>query len=297
MEENYTLAKWLNNELEGEELKSFEASEDFAVYQKIKNYSAQLQTPDFDEQKILQKVLKQPKASSKVVAINTWFLRIAAVVVLSLGITFALRNFATATEVTNSGTTAQFLLPDNSEVVLNSGSEIEYNKWNWNNNRNLSLDGEAYFKVAKGKTFAVETSLGKVTVLGTQFNVKNRKNRIDVTCYEGKVQVNYQKEQLILTPGQSVAFANGDKIEVANPDKNQPEWLNKQVRFSKENLTAIIEELNRQYATQIEYKGQPTNQVFTGIVPTDNLEVALEIIATTYHLKISKIGDSKIVLQ
>jgi ferric-dicitrate binding protein FerR (iron transport regulator) len=297
MEENYTLAKWLNNELEGEELKSFEASEDFAVYQKIKNYSAQLQTPDFDEQKMLQKVLKQPKASSKVVGINTWFLRIAAVVVLSLGITFALRNFATATEVTNSGTTAQFLLPDNSEVVLNSGSEIEYNKWNWNNNRKLSLDGEAYFKVAKGKTFEVETSLGKVTVLGTQFNVKNRKNRIDVTCYEGKVQVNYQKEQLILTPGQSVAFANGDKIEVTNPDKNQPEWLNKQVKFSKENLTAIIEELNRQYATQIEYKGKPTNQVFTGIVPTDDLEVALEIIATTYHLKISKISDSKIVLQ
>lgn len=297
MEENYTLAKWLNNELEGEELKSFEASEDFAVYQKIKNYSAQLQTPDFDEQKMFQKILKQPKASSKVVAINTWFLRIAAVVVLSLGITFALRNFATATEVTNSGTTAQFLLPDNSEVVLNSGSEIEYNKWNWNNNRKLSLEGEAYFKVAKGKTFEVETSLGKVTVLGTQFNVKNRKNRIDVTCYEGKVQVNYQKEQLILTPGQSVAFANGDKIEVTNPDKNQPEWLNKQVRFSQENLTAIIEELNRQYATQIEYKGHPTNQVFTGIVPTDNLEVALEIIATTYHLKISKIGDSKIVLQ
>ena len=297
MEENYTLAKWLNNELEGEELKSFEASEDFAVYQKIKNYSAQLQTPDFDEQKMLQNILKQPTSKSKIVSINTWFLRIAAVVVLSLGITFALRNFATATEATMNGTTAQFSLPDNSEVVLNSGSEIEYNKWNWNNNRKLSLEGEAYFKVAKGKTFEVETSLGKVTVLGTQFNVKNRKNRIDVTCYEGKVQVNYQKEQLILTPGQSVAFANGNKIEVSNPDKNQPEWINKQVKFSKENLTAIIEELNRQYATQIEYKGQPTNQVFTGIVPTDNLEVALEIIATTYHLKISKISDSKIVLQ
>lgn len=297
MEENYTLAKWLNDELEGEELKSFENSEDFEVYQKIKAYSSQLQTPDFNEQKMLQNVLSQKKTTAKVVSINTWLFRVAAIVVLSLGITFTLRYFATATQAATNGTIAQFLLPDDSEVVLNSGSEIEYNKWNWNNNRKLSLEGEAYFKVAKGKTFEVETSLGKVTVLGTQFNVKNRKNRIDVTCYEGKVQVNYQKKQLILTPGQSVAFANGNKIEVANSYNNQPEWLNKQVKFSKENLTAIIEELNRQYATQIEFKGKPTHQVFSGTLPTNNLEVALEIIATTYHLKISKISDSKIVLQ
>jgi ferric-dicitrate binding protein FerR (iron transport regulator) len=184
MEENYSLAQWLNDELEGEELKSFEESEDFTLYQKIKAYSSQLQTPDFDEQKMLQNILRQKKTTTKVVSINTWLFRVAAIVVLSLGITFTLRHFATATQAASNGTTAQFLLPDDSEVVLNSGSEIEYNKWNWNNNRKLSLDGEAYFKVAKGKTFEVETTLVKVTVLGTQFNVKNIKNIMDVTCFE-----------------------------------------------------------------------------------------------------------------
>lgn len=297
MEENYILAKWLNNELEGEELKSFEASEDFAMYQKIKVYSSQLQTPDFDEKKMLQNVLSQKKTTAKVVSINTWLFRVAAIVVLSLGITFTLRHFATATQAATNGTTAQFLLPDESEVVLNSGSEIKYNKWNWNNNRKLSLQGEAYFKVAKGNTFEVETTLGKVTVLGTQFNVKNRKSRLDVTCYEGKVQVNYQKEQLVLSPGMSVSFENGKKIDTSNPEHIKPEWLDNQVKFTKEKLVEIIEELNRKYNTQIEFKGKPTHQVFSGTLPTNNLEVALEIIATTYHLKISKISDSKIVLQ
>ena len=297
MEENYTLAKWLNDELEGEELKSFENSEDFEVYQKIKAYSTQLQTPDFNEQKMLQNVLSQKKTTSKVVSINTWLFRVAAIVVLSLGITFTLRYFATATQAATNGTIAQFLLPDDSEVVLNSGSEIEYNQWNWNHNRKLSLQGEAYFKVAKGKTFEVETPLGKVTVLGTQFNVKNRKYRLDVTCYEGKVQVNYQKEQLVLSPGMSVSFENGKKIDTSNPENIKPEWLVNQVKFTKEKLVDIIEELNRKYNTQIEFKGKPTHQVFSGTLPTNNLEVALEIIATTYHLKISKISDTRIALQ
>lgn len=297
MEENYTLIKWLNDELESEELKSFENSEDFEVYQKIKAYSTQLQTPDFNEQKMLQNVLSQKKTSAKVVSINTWLFRVAAIVVLSLGITFTLRYFATVTQAARNGTIAQFLLPDDSEVVLNSGSEIEYNQWNWNYNRKLSLQGEAYFKVAKGKTFEVETSLGKVTVLGTQFNIKNRKSRLDVTCYEGKVQVNYQKEQLVLSPGMAVSFENGKKIDASNPENIKPEWLVNQVKFTKEKLADIIEELNRKYNTQIEFKGKPTHQVFSGILPTNNLEVALEIIATTYHLKISKISDSKIVLQ
>ncbi|WP_321539038.1 hypothetical protein [Flavobacterium piscinae] len=61
MEENYTLAKWLNNELEGEELKAFEASEDFAVYQKIKQYSGELTTPAFDDDKMLQTILQRKK--------------------------------------------------------------------------------------------------------------------------------------------------------------------------------------------------------------------------------------------
>jgi ferric-dicitrate binding protein FerR (iron transport regulator) len=182
-------------------------------------------------------------------------------------------------------------------VLLNAGSSVEYKKWNWNNERKLKLDGEAYFKVAKGKKFEVATELGNVSVLGTQFNVKNRATRLDVTCYEGKVQVNYQNQQIILTKGMMVSFENGSQIIADQTDKNEPEWLKKQVRFSKENLFAILEELNRQYNIKISYKGKPTNQVFSGTIPMNDLDVALEIIATTYHLNVSKLSDSNIVLQ
>ena len=200
MEDNYTLAKWLNNELAGEELKAFEASEEFADYQKIKEYSAQLKTPNFEEDKILKTVLSHQKKEQKLnTTPKSWLLKIAAVLVLGIGITFAMRNFVSFTESALNGEKTSFVLPDNSEVVLNSGSEIQYKKWNWSTERKLKLDGEAFFKVAKGKTFEVETDLGKVTVLGTQFNVKSRNNRIDVICFEGKVKVNYSQEEVIIT--------------------------------------------------------------------------------------------------
>lgn len=290
MEENYHLAKWLNNELEGDELKAFEASKDFAVYQKIKQYSGELTTPAFDEDKMLQTILQRKK--TKPISFQKIVLRIAAVVIISFGITFAVKNFANFTEYAPNGATTTFLLPDNSTVLLNSGSEIEYKKWNWNNERKLKLNGEAYFKVAKGKKFEVATELGKVTVLGTQFNVKNRNNRLDVTCFEGKVQVNYQNTQLLLTKGMTVSFEDGQQLVADQTAQTEPDWLSKQVAFTAAQLPAILEEMMRQYNIDIQMKGKATPQRFTGTIPMNNLDVALEIVATTYHLKMTKINDS-----
>lgn len=300
MEDNYTLAKWLNNELEGEELKAFEASEEFADYQKIKMYSAQLKTPDFVEDKILETVLSHKKRATKVIPFQkSWLFKIAAILVLGIGITFAMRNFVSFTESALNGEKTSFVLPDNSEVVLNSGSEIQYKKWNWSTERKLKLDGEAFFKVAKGKTFEVETDLGKVTVLGTQFNVKSRNNRIDVICFEGRVKVNYNQEEVIITKGMSIAFEDGKRIAISTPTSSQPSWLSKEIYFSKEKLSTLLEEISRQYAITVVCKESPSNQEFSGTIPTDNLAVALEIITNTYHLKPvnSTINDKKIILE
>ena len=179
---------------------------------------------------------------------------------------------------------------------MNSGSEIEYKKWNWDNHRNLELDGEAYFRVAKGKKFEVKTNLGKVTVLGTQFNVKARKNRFDITCFEGRVKVNYKDKEIILTPGKSVAFENGKQLNLL-VDTQKPEWLENKIAFNKENLSNILDEIQRQYNVTIEVQANYSNELFTGKMPLDNLDVALQIIATTYHLEPNKISPNKIIFE
>jgi transmembrane sensor len=298
MEDEYFLAKWLNNEMTGQELAQFESSPEFEKYQRIKIYTSQLDVSNFDENLVLSNILSAKKKESKVISLKNknWFLKIAAILVLGLGIVFLSRNFSEQTQYAANGTKSSFSLPDHSEVVLNSGSEISYKKWNWDNNRNIKLIGEAYFHVAKGKKFEVVTSLGKVAVLGTQFNVKTRKNRFDVTCYEGRVKVNYNKIEIILTHGQTVMFENGIQTK-AIIDNLKPEWLENKIAFNNENLRNILDEIERQYNVSIKMNGKMPDDLFTGKIPIDNLNIALQIISTTYNLNHSDYNKKNIIFE
>jgi len=295
MKKNRLLAKWLNNDLSPDELAEFEASPDFEKYQKIKMYTDHLEVADLDENAMLSNILSQKKQTPKVVPLyKKWAFRAAAIFVLALGITFALKYLVPQTQKADFGERTTFSLPDNSEVVLNSGSEIRYKKWNWDNKRHLELQGEAYFRVAKGRRFEVHTNLGKVTVLGTQFNVKARKNRFDVVCYEGRVKVNYANTQILLTHGQSVSFENGKQVK-RSVVSLQPEWMNNQICFYKENIKSLLDEIQRQYNIKIELHTKDTTALFTGKLPTKDLDVALQIISTTYHLEAKKTSNNTII--
>ncbi|WP_316633861.1 FecR family protein [uncultured Flavobacterium sp.] len=295
MKKNRLLAKWLNNDLSQDELAEFEASPDFEKYQKIKAYTEHLEVDDLNENIMLSNILKQKKVTPKVVPLyKKWVFQAAAILVLALGITFAMKNFVSTKQTADFGKKTTFLLPDNSEVVLNSGSEINYKKWNWDNNRRLELKGEAYFRVAKGRKFEVQTNLGKVTVLGTQFNVKARKNRFDVVCYEGRVKVNYANTQILLTHGQGVSFENGKQIKIKTHSL-KPEWMEDQICFYKENIRNLLDEVERQYNITIELNTKDTISLFTGKLPAKNLDVALQIISTTYHLETRQVSKKKII--
>jgi ferric-dicitrate binding protein FerR (iron transport regulator) len=123
-----------------------------------------------------------------------------------------LLSFAAHHHAAANGEMYAFSLPDQSQVLLNAGSQASFKSWDWSSNRAVSLQGEAYFKVAKGQKFTVETNLGSVTVLGTQFNVKARDNRFEVTCYEGKVQRSLSNEEQIILPGQRIVINESDRI-------------------------------------------------------------------------------------
>lgn len=296
MDEDYKLAKWLNNELTAEELAEFKQNPDFALYEKIKENSARLKTPEFDQDKMLSSVVATKKETKVVKLQPNWFARVAAVLIIGLGLFFAYEN----NNVTYYGTNdiiPIIKLPDNSEVAINNNSEIEYQKWFWKNNRTIDLKGEAYFKVAKGKTFEVNTNLGKVTVLGTQFNVNSKDNTFEVTCYEGKVKVNYKNQELILTKGMLVTFENDSKTE-GKTTLSMPNWASdeKEISFTNQNLKTIITDIENTYNVTIKTNTIATEQLFTGKLPNNNLDVALQIIASTYHLQIRKSNETSFEL-
>ncbi|MGL2963298.1 FecR family protein [Flavobacterium sp. RSB2_4_14] len=297
MEENYELAKWLAGEMTEKELIAFQQTPEYATYIKIAEYSSQLKTPDFDADALYKNVISHKKVTPKVIPFyQTKWLKIAAIFLVLLGISFFFKTTATATQIAENGKKTSFSLPDNSQIVLNSGSEIQYKKWNWDNNRNIDLKGEAYFKVAHGKKFEVNTNLGKVSVLGTQFNVKSRNNRFDVTCYEGRVKVVYKKQTVIITKGISVSF-DANYFEKENIESTKPEWTVNEIVFKKEKLQNILDELQRQYDCEIILNSKENNQLFSGTLPTNNIKTALNVVSSTYHLKISKFEPKKIILE
>lgn len=295
MESKFDLAKWLAGEMTKAESDAFEQSPEFETYRKIKEYSSKLEAPEFDSEEILQNVITHKKEIKVIKPRFNWVAKMVAVLVIGLGIGFFFLQSSSTTEMALAGEKNTFSLPDNSEVVLNSGSEVEYKKFNWKYHRELNLKGEAFFKVAKGEKFDVNTELGKVTVVGTQFNVKSRNKNFEVECFEGKVKVSFNGKQVLLTKGKSIFIQNGAEIESRDDISETPNWLQNEMEFNNNSLSEIIAEMERQYNISIENK-LALDKKFSGILPSDNLETALEILSKTYKLSYSQPTKTKVIL-
>ncbi|MEM8762420.1 MAG: FecR domain-containing protein [Bacteroidota bacterium] len=293
MEENY-LAKWLNNELSPEELKAFEQTEEYQSFEKLKAVSSRLQAPEFDmEGTFAQIKAKTANDTAKVIALKPYksFLRIAAAIALLMVGAFAYLNLSNESVTTEIAETTQLTLPDASEVVLNADSKVTYDEKDWDLQRDITLEGEAFFKVAKGKTFTVSTAFGKVQVLGTQFNVEARKDFFEVSCYEGLVSVTFNNTTQKLPAGASLLFIRGKRME-RDVSNLEPSWLNHESSFERVPLQFVINELERQFKIDVALENVDTEVLFTGSFNNTDLETALKSISTPSKLNFKVSGDN-----
>jgi len=102
-------------------------------------------------------------------------------------------------------------LPDGSLVLLNKGSEMNYIIDA--EQRQVSLNGEAHFKVVKGEVpFVVSTTHGSVKVLGTEFNVVSSEDELGVEVDDGEVEVLANNEKKRLKKGERVLYNDAKKL-------------------------------------------------------------------------------------
>lgn len=288
MENENNILKWFDNELSKEQIQDLKQSENVETLEKIAFYAKQMQVPQVDAQKALAafKERKLAKKEPKVIPLNfRAFLRIAAVLVVMLASSYFLffnNNVSFETQIAQNET---LTLPDNSEVILNAASKLKYNKKTWKDKRNLELDGEAFFKVSKGKKFTVTTDIGTVQVLGTQFNVKERDNYFEVQCYEGLVSVTFKDETVKLPKGKVFRVLNGSIQEVNDFNAENPSWMQAETSFEKIPLSQVIAEFERQYDLNVSLKEVDASQLFTGTFTHKDKNIALQSI--TIPLKLS----------
>ena len=296
MQENY-LAKWLNNELTEEELTEFKKSAEYASYQRIIEASKGMEAPNFDVDQAWTSFKGTTlEEETKVVPLHPFksFLRVAAVIAVLLGGAYFYLNTLDEQYTTAFAQQTEIVLPDASEVLLNSGSELSFSEKNWKENRNLELDGEAYFKVAKGKKFTVSTDSGIVTVLGTQFNVESRKDFFEVTCYEGLVSVTYNGTERKLPAGNSFVVINGEIQQTDAVVALVPSWTQNESTFKSIPLKYVLAEFERQFDLKVETQNINTEQLFTGTFNNTDINLALESISTPSQIRY-KLGTDKVL--
>lgn len=293
MQENY-LAKWLNNELSGKELEDFKQSDEYASYQKLADVSKTLKSPDFNVEKALNDLkANQINKDVKVVQLNPMkkFMKIAAAVAVIMVGSYFYLNTLDNNISTQFAENTEVALPDASQIVLNADSKISYNKKNWDKERNVSLKGEAFFKVAKGKRFTVATNDGTVAVLGTQFNVENRNGYFEVSCYEGLVSVNYKGKETKLPAGNSIVIINGEISNLKVTKGARPSWLDKESTFVSTPLIYVLQEFERQYNIKVSTQNINENKLFTGTFSNSNAKLALESISVPSQIKYKLEGN------
>ncbi|MGW9685956.1 FecR family protein [Flagellimonas sp. 2504JD1-5] len=284
MDKDYIIKKWLNNDLTKEEEHIFDEIEDSGLLKEIIEEANRFRGQNrskvvaFEE---LEEKLDQRKDSN-----TNWTrfaYRAAAIFVLGIGLYFVLKGDDQHMFTTQMAQTEVINLPDNSKVTLNSLSQLSFNDVKWDEERSLQLKGEAYFDVTKGKKFEVHTPFGKISVLGTEFNVIARDSIFSVVCYEGLVQVAHNNDTTQLPAGKGYHFFNNTP-QVVNVALSQPKWLQDLSVFEEATIVQVIKVLEEEYQVQVVLDQIDVATRFTGAFEHDNLENALQAITQTLKL-------------
>ena len=283
------LQKWLDHSLSPQELEAFKKLEDYEELIQMDSALQYFKAPEIDVEAAYNAVQKPvQKDTSKPTAWLRPLLKIAAILIIGFGTYFYATQPTLTTHETVVANKTLIKLPDTSEVSLNAVSNLSYDEDAWNETREVNLEGEAYFKVAKGKTFSVVTDKGIVTVLGTEFNVKQRNDLFEVCCYEGSVKVTHNATEIVLKPGDRYLILNGKEFRTEEENLKEPTWIRNESSFKSLPLLEVIQEFERQYNVTVEAKNIDTSQMVTGSFTHTNIDTALQSITLPFNLKYQK---------
>lgn len=313
METNDLIKKWLSDELSENEAKTFEALKDAdfnksiiedASRFKASHFSEMPSFTDFRDERLAPKNEIEASEAERSFTKETpvirlqWMrhtMKIASIFVIGLGIYYFFM-FDQMTEVrTMVAEKTTIELPDASKVTLNALSQVSYEADKWNSKREIKLDGEAFFDVAKGSKFDVVTEAGTVSVLGTEFNVKNRGSFFEVACYEGTVRVVTKDHTEILKVGDNFKLYKEEAM-TGRHSQEIPQWTDNMSDFQRIPLSQVLAELERQYGVGVTAENIDTDQLFTGAFVHDDLENALSSISEPLDLDYRIINSDQVRL-
>jgi ferric-dicitrate binding protein FerR (iron transport regulator) len=242
-------------------------------------------------------------------SLNT-FLKYAAIFIVIFGVYFFIANRSNSQQLLTvyvpKGENHQIILPDGTNVILNSNSTLKYPSSFSKKKREVQLTGEAFFDVTKNesKPFIINlTSNMNIKVLGTSFNVKAypEDSKNVTTLFTGKIELTYKNKTTIksvMLPGNKADFnktTNTMSISKTNSDNDVLAWKNKMLVFKNESLKDIVNELNRFFDVEIQIKNKSLeDHIFTASfnkgIPLNEI---LHILEISGNIKFNKKSNKK----
>ena len=203
--------------------------------------------------------------------------------------------------ITPRGGEYAVVLADGTKVWLNAESELHYPVHFPEHEREVHLKGEAYFLVSKqaGKPFVVCVGDSRITVLGTEFNVRNYQDEVvATTLVKGAVRIHDAGRECDLTPGQQ-AVIETDGIRVREVDTDlYTAWKDGYFIYREKTLEDIMKELSRWYDFTYDCQSEELRQMTltAKLRKFDRVEDIFDILKRTGRLDFATHGKNVTVL-
>ena len=244
-------------------------------------------------------------------SLRTELIKIAAVVAITLGGSYFYYQsslekelMAMQTITVPAGQRINITLVDGTNVWLNARTSLSYPVKFGKNNRQVVLDGEAYFDVTKDKSkpFIVQTDNYNVEVLGTQFDVNaySETGEFETTLMSGSVKVasaSDSTQKITLKPNNKVYLQDGKLHVTAVDDYNPYRWKEGLICFKNETFTSIMKDFEKYYGLTIQVKNKNVfKYVYTGkFRQTDGIDYALRVLQKDIKFTYQRDDENQII--
>jgi transmembrane sensor len=232
------------------------------------------------------------------------YMRVAAIIILPLLVAGGIFNFhqinrlrmltdqqSLSTIYAPMGARVSFKLPDGTTGMLNSGSYLWYSL-PFSVNRQIKLEGEAWFEVTPDKKHPFEIIAGGSTlrVLGTSFNVSAypSENYTEVVLNTGRMEflTNASEEKIKIDPSERLVFKNGNISKSVTDPSKYSAWTEGKLVFRGDPMTEVVRRIERWYNVRINLNDKELEKYsFRGIFQDDTLEGVLKFLAMTSPIR------------
>lgn len=314
--------KYLHSVINPEE---FERFSDFVVEKENTDAVYQMMKPEWDKsmetatglntekspvfQQIIQHILSDEASNAlRRVKIYSIGLRVAAILVLGLlfsSVWFYMESRSASESVPLQtvsipyGAKTQLVMPDGSTVWLNSGSTLSYSG-DFSKKRQVVLKGEAFFEVKKSNIpFDVNTSYGKIRVLGTAFNVlAYPETGFVTTLVRGSVKIDSGRsnQSQILEPGEQAELIGANLVKSKVETELFTSWKDGKMIFRREPFPSLMKRLERWFNVKIVYLPEDFKDLwYSGTIENETITEVMDMVSAAAPVQFTFNSKTRII--